>query len=66
MRALRRFSVIALIAVTFALRYVAAGELPTAKPGEVGLDADRACREEPLSHQAENALRRWRAGRHGP
>ena len=41
MRALRRLPVIALIVVFFAVRFVAAGELPTAKPGEVGLDADK-------------------------
>jgi CubicO group peptidase (beta-lactamase class C family) len=41
MRALRRFPVIALILVFFPVRFVAAGELPTAKPGEVGLDADK-------------------------
>src|SRR6516225_2845003 len=41
MRALRRFPVIALIVVFFAVRFVAAGELPTAKPKEVGLDADK-------------------------
>ena len=52
MRALRRFPVIALIVVFFAVRFVAAGELPTAKPGEVGLDADKIQQ----AHDAVKAL----------
>jgi CubicO group peptidase (beta-lactamase class C family) len=52
MRALRRFSVIALIVVFFAVRFVVAGELPTAKPGEVGLDGDKIQQ----AHDAVKAL----------
>ncbi len=40
MRAWQRFHVITLF-VVFAGRFVAAGELPTAKPNDVGLDADK-------------------------
>jgi CubicO group peptidase (beta-lactamase class C family) len=52
MRALRQFPVIALIVVCFAIRFVSAGELPTAKPGEVGLDADKIQQ----AHDAVKAL----------
>jgi CubicO group peptidase (beta-lactamase class C family) len=52
MRALRRFPVIALIVVFFAARFVVAGELPTAKPGEVGLDGDKIQQ----AHDAVKAL----------
>src|SRR5262245_56655725 len=51
MRALRRFLVIALI-VVFAARFMAAGELPTAKPSEVGVDADKIQQ----AHDAVKAL----------
>ena len=40
MRACQRFHVIVLF-VVFAGRFVAANELPTAKPSDVGLDADK-------------------------
>jgi hypothetical protein len=52
MQALRRFPVIALIVVFFAVRLVVAAELPTAKPGEVGLDADKIQQ----AHDAVKAL----------
>ena len=50
MRALRRLPVIALFLLFFGGRFVAAGELPTAKPSEVGLDADKI-------QQAHDAVR---------